>query len=69
MLDLKELDEYIKLNKHLPNIPSADEMVKNGLDVAEMDALLLSKIEELTLYVIELKKELEALKQAAPKTN
>ncbi len=64
MLDLKELDEYIKLNKHLPNIPSAAEMVENGLDVAEMDALLLSKIEELTLYVIELKKELEALKQA-----
>ncbi|MNU43752.1 hypothetical protein D3C71_325430 [compost metagenome] len=69
LLDLKELDEFIKLNKHLPNIPSADEMVNNGLDVAEMDALLLSKIEELTLYVIELKKELEALKQAGPKTN
>lgn len=71
MLNLKELDEYIKLNKHLPNIPSAEEMVENGLDVAEMDALLLSKIEELTLYVIELKKELEALKQAqaTPKTN
>lgn len=71
MLNLTELDEYIKLNKHLPNIPSAEEMVENGLDVAEMDALLLSKIEELTLYVIELKKELEVLKQAqaTPKTN
>lgn len=62
LLDLKSLDEFIQKNKHLPNIPSAEEMVDNGLDVAEMDALLLSKIEELTLYVIELKKELEALK-------
>ena len=65
--DLKSLDEYIQKNKHLPNIPSAEEMVNNGLDVGEMDALLLSKIEELTLYVIELKKELEAVK--ASRTN
>ena len=60
---LAELETYIQENKHLPSIPSAEEMVKNGLDVAAMDAKLLSKIEELTLYMIDQNKkmiELEA---------
>ena len=60
---LNELDAFIKKNKHLPGVPSAEEMVKEGLDVATMDAKLLEKIEELTLYVIELKKEVEKLKK------
>jgi hypothetical protein len=58
--DLKKLEEievYIKENKHLPEIPSAKEMEKNGLDLAEMDIKLLQKIEELTLYLIELNKK------------
>jgi trimeric autotransporter adhesin len=66
----EELESYIQTNKHLPNIPSAEEMVKNGLDVATMDAKLLEKIEELTLYVldlgkqnVEMKKEIERLKK------
>jgi hypothetical protein len=58
--DLKSLEEvqsYIKENGHLPNIPSANEMETNGIQLGEMNMKLLEKIEELTLYVIELKKE------------
>ncbi|WP_436517256.1 hypothetical protein [Ekhidna sp. To15] len=57
---LEETEEYIKTNKHLPEIPSAKEMEANGVQLGEMNMLLLKKIEELTLYVIDLKKENEA---------
>nr|WP_299213937.1 tail fiber protein [uncultured Allomuricauda sp.] len=60
--DLKSLEEvqnYIKKHGHLPNIPSAQEMEKNGVQLGRMNMKLLEKIEELTLYVIELKKENE----------
>lgn len=50
---LKEVETFIQTNKHLPNIPSAQEVVKEGIDMAKMDAKLLEKIEELTLYMIE----------------
>lgn len=60
---LDEVESYINANKHLPDVPSAEQMVKNGLNVAEMDALLLRKIEELTLYVIDLKKQNNVLQQ------
>lgn len=63
LTSLEELEMYVQKNKHLPNIPSGDEMVKGGLDVAEMDAKLLEKIEELTLYVIDLNKQIKALKE------
>ncbi|NEU69526.1 TMF family protein [Spirosoma agri] len=56
---LKSLDEvgkYIQANKHLPGVPSAVEVVEKGIDVAKMDAKLLEKIEELTLYSILLEK-------------
>ncbi|MNL31749.1 hypothetical protein D3C87_1535570 [compost metagenome] len=54
---LQEVEDYIKENKHLPEIPSAKEIEKNGLMLAEMSMQLLKKIEELTLYIIEMKKE------------
>jgi hypothetical protein len=54
---LEQVEAFITANNHLPDVPSAEEMVKNGLDVATMDATLLQKIEELTLYVIDLKKQ------------
>jgi hypothetical protein len=60
---LKELEVFINKNKHLPGIPSAQDVVDNGINVAEMDAKLLMKIEELTLYMIEMKKENEILKK------
>ena len=54
---LKEVQEYIHENGHLPNIPSAKEMEERGLLLKEMNLKLLEKIEELTLYVIELEKK------------
>ncbi len=63
MLSLSEVETFVKEHKHLPGVPSAEEIVENGIDVAKMDAKLLEKIEELTLYVIKLEKEVNALKQ------
>ncbi len=60
---LKELEDYIKEHKHLPGIPSAGEFEKDGYKVGEMDAILLQKIEEMTLYIIELNKQIEILQQ------
>ena len=60
--DLSEVESYVKENKHLPGIPSAAEMAENGMSVAQMSNLLLEKIEELTLHMIELQKENNALK-------
>ncbi|MBL7800134.1 MAG: hypothetical protein JNL95_05355 [Chitinophagales bacterium] len=59
---LDEVENYIAENKHLPDVPSAEEVVCEGIDMAKMDAKLLQKIEELTLYTIELKKEIDLLK-------
>jgi hypothetical protein len=55
---LPELEAFVKANNHLPNIPSATEVEKNGIDIATMDAKLLEKIEELSLYIIEQNKQL-----------
>lgn len=60
---LSEVESYITANKHLPGVPSAEEVVKNGIDLMQMDAKLLEKIEELTLYIIKLEKEVNSLKQ------
>jgi hypothetical protein len=60
---INEVDAFIKTNKHLPGVPSATEMVKEGLDVATMDAKLLEKIEELTMYIIELNKRLQLVEK------
>jgi len=60
---LEEVEEHIAEKGHLPNIPSATEVEKNGINLGEMDAKLLEKIEELTLYVIQLNKEVKELKQ------
>jgi hypothetical protein len=59
---LSEVETYLKENKHLPNVPSADELVKDGLDLGKMQATQMEKIEELTLYMIEMKKEINTLK-------
>ena len=50
---LEEVEAYIKDNKHLPEVPSAKEMEENGIELAQMNMLLLKKIEELTLHLIE----------------
>lgn len=59
---LSEVEKFINENNHLPNIPSADELVKEGLDLGKMQSLQMEKIEELTLYLIEMKKEIDTLK-------
>jgi hypothetical protein len=56
---LSEVDSYIKANNHLPEIPSAKEIEKNGLILGEMNLSLLKKVEELTLYAIEQQKKLD----------
>lgn len=56
---LKEVEAFIKKNKHLPGVESADELLKNGLDIGNMQAKQMEKIEELTLYAIEQDKKLE----------
>ncbi len=58
-MDLSELDAFIQTNKHLPGIAPAAELEKDGVEVGEMQRLMMQKIEELTLYIIELKKENE----------
>ena len=57
LTSLEEIKTYIDQNKHLPEVPSAKEMKKNGVQLGEMNMLLLKKIEELTLYVIEQNKK------------
>ena len=59
---LLEVERYIREKKHLPGVPSAETVAEQGLSLGEMNAVLLKKVEELTLYVIDLKKEVEALK-------
>ena len=51
--NLETVSKFIKENKHLPNIPTAEEVKEKGVNLVQMDAKLLQKIEELTLYVIE----------------
>jgi len=60
---LKEVEAYLKVHKHLKEIPSAREVAANGHQLGEMDALLLKKIEELTLYLIEQNQRMEAQQQ------
>ena len=59
---LAELDKYIQINKHLPEIPSAKEVHDNGINLGDMDSKLLKKIEEITIFLIDQGKELEKLK-------
>ena len=56
---LSEVESYIQKHQHLPGIPSAEEIVKNGLPVAEVNTKMMAKIEELTLYVIEMEKRIK----------
>lgn len=62
LMPLAEVQQYILKEGHLPNIPSAGDVVEQGLDLAKMDAKLLEKIEELTLYLLVQQKQIEDLK-------
>ena len=58
---MDKFNTFVLMNKHLPDIHSAEEMKENGLELGEMQIKLLQKIEELTLYVIEQNKKIEEL--------
>lgn len=58
---LKKTEDYINKNQHLPGVPSAKQVEEEGIDVAEMNAILLQKVEELTLHLIELQKQVDQL--------
>lgn len=60
---LSEVEQFIKENKHLPNVPSEKEVLENGIDVAQMQEKHMQKIEELTLYVIQLEKQNKILQE------
>lgn len=60
---LTEVEKFIQQNKHLPNIQSATEVEKNGIELGDMQKRMMEKIEELTLYVIELQKQVDELKK------
>jgi hypothetical protein len=64
LMPLKLVEDFVNTNKHLPEIPSAEEVKINGHKLGEMDVLLLKKIEELTLYIIEQDKKIERLEKA-----
>ncbi|UYQ94803.1 hypothetical protein MKQ68_06825 [Chitinophaga horti] len=58
---IPELEAFINTHGHLPDVPSAEEVAKDGIDLGDMDSRLLRKIEELTLYVIEQQKQIKAM--------
>jgi trimeric autotransporter adhesin len=63
LLNLKDVKTYVEKNKHLPGIPSAEEVKKNGTDVGEVQAKLLQKVEELTLYMIQQQEKIEQMEK------
>ena len=69
LMPLKEVETFVKANKHLPGIDSAEVLAQNGIDVAEMQSKQMEKIEELTLYIIDQDKKIEAQGQALEKNN
>ncbi len=60
---LEEVEVYLSVNKHLPEIPSAKEVTENGINLGDMNAKLLQKIEELTLYMIAMNKRMKQLEK------
>ena len=67
LMPLQEVEKFVTENKHLPGMPDAQSLITNGWQVGAMNNKLLEKIEELTLYLIALKKENEELKKRVEK--
>jgi hypothetical protein len=65
LMNLSELSDFINANGHLPGIPSADEVNNSaGVEVGEMQRLLVEKIEELTLYILKQEEKIQQLQQS-----
>ncbi len=60
---LQEVENYINTNRHLSGMPTSEEVKKEGIDLGEMNKLLLQKVEELTLYMIEEHKEKQKMQE------
>jgi hypothetical protein len=67
LMPLEELNSFVKTHSHLPEIPSEKEVIENGYSMKDLNALLLKKVEELTLYVIELNEKNKKLEEAVEK--
>lgn len=63
LMPLEDVESYIEANNHLPEIPTTEDVLKDGIDVAQMNARLLQKVEELTLYIIEQNKRVSELEK------
>lgn len=61
-MPLSQLEKYIKNYRHLPEIPTESEVKRDGVSISEMNIMMLQKIEELTLYIIDLQKQINELK-------
>lgn len=69
LMPLSEVEQFVKENKHLPEIPSQSEVEENGVQLGEISSKLLQKVEELTLYVIEQDKRIEKLEKENKELN
>ncbi|MNX82353.1 hypothetical protein D3C86_1140790 [compost metagenome] len=58
LMPLSEVEAFVKKEKHLPNVPSEQALISEGADVMEMNKILMEKVEELTLYLIQQNKEM-----------
>jgi hypothetical protein len=65
LLPLREVEKYISEHNHLPNIPPAGELEAQGLEMGDMQKRMMEKIEELTLYIIDLEKRIAAFEHPA----
>jgi len=63
LMPLSEVEKYINQNQHLPNVPSAKEVEGKGQNLGDLQVKQMEKIEELTLYMIEINKKVEALQK------
>ncbi len=63
---LADVKTFIAENKHLPNIPSASEIEKNGIQLGDMSKRLMEKVEELTLYILQLQDQVDDMKKQMP---
>jgi len=64
LISLDSLSEFIQVNRHLPDVPTEKSVVENGVNIGEMNAILLKKIEELTLYLLKQEGDLKLLKNS-----
>lgn len=69
MMSLTELEAYVNEHHHLPDVPSAEEVEEQGIGLGEMNAILLQKVEEMTLRMIEMEKRIHELESQSVENN